>query len=63
MEYIAQNPDTTLPFVSLENDISMMIYDSNDTPEVITHRERKRQVLSKYTLASSLGIHTEKTDT
>ena len=24
--YIAQNPDTTLPFVSLENDVCMMIY-------------------------------------
>jgi len=38
----------------------MMICDSNDTPTVMTHREK--EVLSKNTLVSPLGIHTEKTD-
>ena len=41
MLYIAQNSDTALPFVSLENDARMMICDSNDTPTVLTQREEE----------------------
>ena len=51
--YIAQNSDTALPFVSLENDARMticdsndtsavmMICDSNDTPAVMMQREKE----------------------
>ena len=43
--YVTQNPDTTMPFVSLEmmfanDDLAMIV--ANKTPEVMTHRERKR---------------------
>ena len=39
--YIAQNSDTALPFVSLENDARMMICDSNDTPTVMMQQEKE----------------------
>ena len=49
--YIAQNSDTALPFVSLENDARMMICDSNDTPAVMMQREKEagaKQVHSSF---------------
>ena len=38
---ITQYPDTTLACVSLENDISMTICASNNTPTVMTQREKE----------------------
>ena len=42
--YVTQNPDTTLPFVSLEmmfanDDVATIV--ANNTPEVMTHREKE----------------------
>ena len=42
--YVTQNPDTTLPFVSLEmmfanDDLAMIV--ANNTPEVMTQREKE----------------------
>ena len=42
--YVTQNPDTTLPFVSLEmmfanDDLAMIV--ANNTPEVMTQRKKE----------------------
>ena len=46
--YVTQNPDTTLPFVSLEmmfanDDVAMIVamIVANNTPEIMTQREKE----------------------